>query len=172
MQLAHRNSVGVVRWEAALRAIETTQLEQLSQQLRHLRRSHWINAMVDCPVNLINSVSLLHAAAERGWLAGVRRLLGSGGQVDLVDAQGCTPLHRAAGLGHADVVSALLLAGADARRMVPGRGTALDMALAGGHRHAAWRLLAHDGKRWASGDVQARLHAPAIAGAWPVAQTA
>lgn len=57
----------------------------------------------------------LHQAARDAALEAARCLLGAGARVDAVEIRyRCTPLHVAAWLGHADLVMALLAAGADA----------------------------------------------------------
>jgi ankyrin repeat protein len=58
----------------------------------------------------------LHVAAEQGALDVVQLLLNNGARVDIVDVNGCTPVHLAAELGtpvHQEVVKRLALAGAD-----------------------------------------------------------
>ena len=57
--------------------------------------------------------NLLHLAAECGNLAMVQALIDGGATVDLINDEGTTALFFAAHHGHANVVKALLNAGAD-----------------------------------------------------------
>lgn len=58
----------------------------------------------------------LHAAAGRGDLPEVCKLIASGADPEAADADGFTPLHLAAGQFHVSVAAALLEAGADVNR--------------------------------------------------------
>jgi uncharacterized protein len=58
----------------------------------------------------------LHAAALRGDLSEVRKLIASGADPGAGDADGFTPLHLAAQELHVDAAAALLEAGADVNR--------------------------------------------------------
>jgi ankyrin repeat protein len=58
---------------------------------------------------------LLVRSAQAGDLAAVQRILATGQNPNLGDAQGVTPLMHAAGSGHVDVVQALLAAKANPR---------------------------------------------------------
>merc|ERR1719414_1031606 len=68
------------------------------------------------------------AAAFRGDLAGVRRALKHGAEVDACSPLGSTPLILAAMNGHTRVVQALLVAGADVDAATNGGRTALWVA--------------------------------------------
>lgn len=70
------------------------------------------------------STALLRAA-ERGKVAAVELLLQNRSSVELAAKNGDTPLVAAARKGHADVCSALLLAGADPTRAMSGAVTGL-----------------------------------------------
>ena len=52
--------------------------------------------------------TLLHVACEKGWTAGVRKLLAKGAEPNLKTAYGSTPLHYAAAGEHYDIVQMLL----------------------------------------------------------------
>jgi uncharacterized protein len=71
----------------------------------------------------------LLSAASSGDVSAVSKLLGLGFSIDVLDAQGATPLLRAAGNGHADVVAFLLDNGADATKCASSGGTALSAAV-------------------------------------------
>ena len=68
----------------------------------------------------------LPAAVQRGDSIATRRLLVSGLSIDAPDADGCTALSHAAGLGDSDLLDFLLLQGADPNA---GSATALHCAL-------------------------------------------
>lgn len=70
----------------------------------------------------------LHAAAHRGDVPAVRRLLQSGAPVNATDPGGRTPLHVATFARRAEAVSALMQAGADHRRLEQGRYDAVTIA--------------------------------------------
>lgn len=55
----------------------------------------------------------LHKAADDGDIAGVKRLLDEGVDVNVRDEGGATPLHVASFRGHHDVIKLLLAKGAD-----------------------------------------------------------
>mmetsp|Transcript_17732 Transcript_17732/g.43007 ORF Transcript_17732/g.43007 Transcript_17732/m.43007 type:complete len:335 (+) Transcript_17732:1474-2478(+) len=69
----------------------------------------------------------LHICAAHGDPSSLSLLVGKGGDVNELDAEGRTPLHLAAEGGHAAVVEALLEAGANPAAAHPGR-TALHVA--------------------------------------------
>ena len=75
---------------------------------------------------------LLTEAAGQGRVEDVQGLLEAGEPVDEVDANGWTPLMRAARAGHAGIVALLVAAGADVTRSSRGR-TALSCAQEGRH---------------------------------------
>ncbi|PRW45505.1 signal recognition particle 43 kDa chloroplastic [Chlorella sorokiniana] len=60
-----------------------------------------------------NRRSAVHFAAAMGKAQLVQRLLAAGGEVDLADKEGYTPLHMAAGYMHTSTIAALLAGGAD-----------------------------------------------------------
>ncbi|MFP8834866.1 ankyrin repeat domain-containing protein [Hydrogenophaga sp. XSHU_21] len=70
----------------------------------------------------------LHAAAHRGDVPAVRRLLQSGDPINATDPGGRTPLHVATFARRAEAVSALMQAGADHRRLEQGRYDAVTIA--------------------------------------------
>ena len=87
----------------------------------------------------------LRAAAAGGLVAPVESLLGRRGEVE-VDAKndgGWTPLHYAAGGGHAAAAEALLRAGADVGAKDRGGNTPLDAAQAFEHEQMAELLRSH-----------------------------
>lgn len=70
----------------------------------------------------------LHAAAQRGDLATLQRLLKAGAPVDATDAAGRTPLHVATFARQREAVRALVQAGADTARLEHGRYDAVTIA--------------------------------------------
>jgi ankyrin repeat protein len=70
----------------------------------------------------------LHAAAQRGDLATLQRLLKAGAAVDAVDPAGRTPLHVATFARQREAVRALVQAGADTARLEHGRYDAVTIA--------------------------------------------
>ncbi|RYG56550.1 hypothetical protein EON66_02625, partial [archaeon] len=78
--------------------------------------------------------SPLHIAASAGALEVVRMLLANGARVDIVDVNGCSPLHLAAEQGsasHQAVVQCLVDAHADVNATSSARKTALHYAVTG-----------------------------------------
>jgi ankyrin repeat protein len=57
----------------------------------------------------------LHKAASKGDVAGIKKALAAGADVNLPDKKGNTPLHSVVSSGAADACKALLEAGADPR---------------------------------------------------------
>ena len=85
----------------------------------------------------------LHAAAARGDLEALRRLIDEVPDVDAAAAaDGTTALHAAAAAGHAAAVALLLEAGAHSEAVGLSGATPLMMAAAMGHEGAAAALLA------------------------------
>ncbi len=87
---------------------------------------------------LVGAVMMAHplnlaGAAGLGRFKEVKRLLEAGDPVDAVDAEGWTPLMRAARSGHTGIVALLLAAGADVKRASPSGRTALMCAQERGH---------------------------------------
>lgn len=83
----------------------------------------------------------LMKAVESNNLAGVKQLIGQGVDVNALEANGDAPLVMAAYLGHAEIVRALLEAGADVTAVDPEmKATALHAAAYAGRTEAA-RLL-------------------------------
>jgi ankyrin repeat protein len=64
-------------------------------------------------------------------------MLGNGGDPNVPQGDGITPLHAAARLGNAEVIRLLVWAGADTRARTPQGETALDLAVRGGQTAAA-----------------------------------
>jgi hypothetical protein len=85
---------------------------------------------------------LLVGSAQVGDLAAVQRILATGQNPNLKDAQGLTPLMHAAGKGHVDVVQALLAAKANPRVADEAGKSALMHASELGHLAAVKALLA------------------------------
>ena len=85
----------------------------------------------------------LHAAAERGDLATVQKLLSEGNSAsEPQQPERITPLHLAAAGNHVSVIDALVDAGADLKAFrEPYNWTPLDDAVAKGHKEATQRLL-------------------------------
>ncbi len=85
----------------------------------------------------------LTAAAARGDVASVRRLLAEGADPDRGDRAGWTALHEAVRAGHEGVLRALLEAGASPDPRSRARGTPLDIAEAAGRPDLVRLLRAH-----------------------------
>jgi ankyrin repeat protein len=85
----------------------------------------------------------LLSAASSGDVSAVSKLLGLGFSIDVLDAQGATPLLRAAGSGHADVVAFLLDNGADATMTASSGGTALSAAVIARSTEVIAALVSH-----------------------------
>ncbi len=83
----------------------------------------------------------LPAAAKAGDADAVRRLLDLGFGVDIADAQGCTPLLRAAGGGHRAVLDLLLARGADVTLAAQSGATPLSAAVSARQSGIVDRLL-------------------------------
>ncbi|KAG2484919.1 hypothetical protein HYH03_016305 [Edaphochlamys debaryana] len=108
----------------------------------------------------------LHAAAARGDVAELRRLLAAGADVDARDQAGATPLYSAAAHGHTLALRTLLAAGAkkDAADALTG-ATPIHAAAKGGHTEAIQALLAAGVNKEAATDTGATpLHAAAQGG--------
>lgn len=89
-------------------------------------------------------MTALMSAVKANDLAAVNRLLGAGALVDQADGNGDWPLIMAAYLGHIEVLSALLDAGADVGVLDPGmQATALHAAAYAGHAKACALLINH-----------------------------
>ena len=87
-------------------------------------------------------MALLREAAERGDLAGVQQLLGSGAPINDTGLTKWTALHRASERGRADVVKLLLGAGADHSLLTAAAGeTALHLAADRGHTTVVAELI-------------------------------
>ena len=87
----------------------------------------------------------LHMAAQAGDASELRALVRGGHHsVNAVAvANGATPLHFAAGLGHSEVVEVLLLSGASVDARAKQGLTPLHVAIAGGHGQVAALLVQH-----------------------------
>lgn len=96
----------------------------------------------------------LHVAAEQGATDVVQLLLSNGAIVDILDVNGCTPLHLAAELGtekHMAVVELLYNAGANANATNSVRKTPLHMSAAGGpHFSSGENLIPKDAEAQSS----------------------
>lgn len=100
------------------------------------------NALVEVANGMIaaNSevkVGFLHVAAMHGYLEVVCLFLNRGGDVNLLDGMGRTPLHYAAMEGHADVVQTLLSRGALVSAVDEHQRTPLHFAIEMGHGQVA-----------------------------------
>ena len=81
-----------------------------------------------CPLDVVDSVTVLHSAATVGNVELVRELVDRGCNVNVVEANGCTPLHDAAAHGRTEAVRELIKLGA-AKSVVAGNyGTPLHQA--------------------------------------------
>ncbi|MFK7957269.1 MAG: ankyrin repeat domain-containing protein [Lysobacterales bacterium] len=83
-------------------------------------------------------------AANEGNLGRVKRLIAQGHNLNERDSALCSPLLRASGAGHPNVVGALLAAGADGNLAAANGTTALGAAVLGDHREVV-RLLVDRG---------------------------
>ena len=88
----------------------------------------------------------LHAAAHKGELAVIEKLVAAGAKLNERDAHGRTPLHVAAFAGRRDAIRALAKAGADLSlrgKGAPGfdNQTAYDLAVGRGMSELAVELL-------------------------------
>jgi ankyrin repeat protein len=95
-------------------------------------------------------VDELQWAAGQGNRALVSRLLDGGSEVNAVDSNGWTALHRAADAGHDESVQLLLERGANVNARTPDGQTALHRAAIKGHDDTVRVLLA------GNADVHAR----------------
>lgn len=83
-------------------------------------------------------------AVRRNDIAGVRKMIAQGVDVDALDPNGDAPLVMAAYQGHTEIVQLLLEAGADVSAVDPGmKATALHAAAYAGRTEAAALLIAH-----------------------------
>ncbi|CAD0010045.1 unnamed protein product [Aureobasidium pullulans] len=85
-------------------------------------------------VDLRESMTLLHHAAQLGSEAAARRCLELGANICIRDIDGGTPLHLAAGGGHLGVVKLLLQAGSDKNALDFWNRTPLERAQGQGRR--------------------------------------
>ena len=85
----------------------------------------------------------LAEAIREGDLEEVRRALGSGAKVNILDEYQLLPLFEAAGAGHADIVEELLASRADPKSTLPGGDTALINAAWNRNVAVAKALLEH-----------------------------
>lgn len=85
-------------------------------------------------VDLRESMTLLHHAAQLGSEAAARRCLELGANICIRDIDGGTPLHLAAGGGHLGVVKLLLQAGSDKHALDFWNRTPLERAQGQGRR--------------------------------------
>jgi ankyrin repeat protein len=86
-------------------------------------------------------VTVLMAAASKGYTATVQKLLDRGAKVDATDSVGATALMWAAYLGHTETVQLLLNAGAKVNAKAEGGGTALSDAAEKGYTSTVVALL-------------------------------
>jgi len=91
---------------------------------------------------LKTSPTALHEAAEKGDVARIRSLVGTGVDTEAKDRYGWTALHIAARDGRKNVAEALLDGGADANAEAKGGVTVLDYAVASRNRDLVDLLLA------------------------------
>eukprot|EP00743_Colponemidia_sp_Colp-15_P008533 GILK01009284.1.p1 GENE.GILK01009284.1~~GILK01009284.1.p1 ORF type:complete len:184 (-),score=37.40 GILK01009284.1:288-839(-) len=89
--------------------------------------------------------SNLHKAAYKGVVAEVEDLINDGEDVNAAGAQGRTPLMRACGGGHTDVVRLLLDKGANVRGTDSSGRNALHWAAISGHVNCGEVLISYDG---------------------------
>ena len=92
------------------------------------------------------TIPSLHASANAGHLGDVTQALAAGAAVNARDDKGFTPLHLAAGAGHADVVSSLL-AVPQIDVDVPSNTGATPLVAAAGNGHLETVQLLLDDKR-------------------------
>ena len=85
----------------------------------------------------------LHAAAQRGDVATIARLLQSGAAIDATDGAGRTPLHVATFARQREAVQALLKAGANHAALEHGRYDAVTIASVADDEATLRILLAH-----------------------------
>lgn len=89
-------------------------------------------------------MTALMSAVKANDLPQVQHLLAAGTPVNQADGSGDWPLFMAAYLGHIEVLTALLEAGADVSVLDPGmQATALHAAAYAGHAEACRLLIAH-----------------------------
>lgn len=90
-----------------------------------------------------NREAPLHVASRRGFIGIVEALLHHGADSRLVDKEGNTALHGAAGAGHKDALASLLDAGGDAliEETNASGNRPLHLAAAAGHMTCAQLLL-------------------------------
>lgn len=85
--------------------------------------------------------TLLHQAVRKGDMTVVKKLLDSGYDVNIKDANGLTPLHCAAQCGHKDIAEFLLANGADAAAKDENSWMPVHHAAAKGYKDLAKLLL-------------------------------
>ena len=103
----------------------------------------------------------MHKAAANGHMDVLKLLIQHGGDVELADISGCTPLHTAARNGHLTCVKYLVSQGADFRMKSKKGNTAVMMAKANNQPKVA-EYLSNCGKFVASFSHQASGFHPAF----------
>lgn len=130
----------LVRLGARLSTVDKQQRTFLHMSL-HWNRIDWFNQGLSCGLGYRTKdkqgCEPLHHAASGGCLQGVRNLLESGVEVDVVDYQKWTALHWASYCGHEEVVAYLIKKDCSREATDQQGQTALDVALAirPGQRH-------------------------------------
>jgi ankyrin repeat protein len=108
--------------------------------------------------------TLLHVAAEQGWLAELRQLLKAGADPNAKDATGQTPLFRAVAEGHDQAMMALIRGGARVEIQDNDGNTPVHVAQAAGDTQAVrtlqWAAIAASSRQqleWWQGAAQQQM---------------
>ena len=103
------------------------------------------SAMAQVPPSTAESAAYqgLHAAAQRGDVAQIARLLKAGAAIDATDGAGRTPLHVATFARQGVAVRALMEAGANHAKLEHGRYDAVTIAAVADDEDTLRTLLAH-----------------------------
>src|SRR3569833_1721930 len=111
----------------------------LSILVNEIARPNTNPVVVSFFVCLVCCLSALHSAVRENRLSAVKTLIANEAELDILDGLCRTPLIIAAELGLADIVQALLDAGADPYHSEASGRTAAASATLRGHYIRAWR---------------------------------
>lgn len=126
----------------------------------------------DIDINSVNSSNqtLLHIAAERGYLPIIELLIHKGARLDLQDLKGHTALHRAASRGHTRIVKALIKAGAPIYTPDQQGKTPIHLAAGNDNQDAVKVLVKEEASQSESYTQNMFLHMAAMEDNWRLAE--